>query len=352
MADYGSAQLLARAKEIRQEFRQITMPLMRKRLLEHKTEVAFGRISTEVPLTKRQVACCLTDLSASERRIVSLADIASGLSGNDLAQSVQLMENEVRAAESLSPSQMMERSKFAGLFELLSLYQIPKKATELAEYFSSHIIGPGKSLVLRPEERSSGIYLLGKEPMQMAGTLSHLEVEVPEVYLSSPTTRLTYPMVGVDYDWGTQSFVLQSLSIKLESSGQGSWRPPAKIMDGMFAAAGLQLTVLLDSMAGAIQHIGASAAEVENAANDPTTYSFSCRTPDHRDPAPSNQNGYREMLLEASIRAKHPSSETTYVEGKITMPDRQASIAVSYGCSSPRDVYVFDEKANSFKLRE
>jgi len=319
------AQLLARTNAISQDFRQITMPLMRKRLLEYREEKRAGAAAVEIPLNRRQVACCLTYLSNVQQRIMALAAMAPNLSGDPLVQAVQLMENEVRAAESLSPQQMLKRSQFAGLSELLSLYQLPRKMVEEVGSFAERIFGSSPPVLYQDEQRC-GIYLPGKQPMEMVGSLSHLKVDIPEAYLFSPTTRLNQPVVNVDYDFSDKTFNVQSLALRLEASGEKSQTPTLQAMRAMAESAGVKFLFLLDSMAAAAKSIGAGAREVQDAVNRPSAYSFVCRTPSYDDEPPSRGNGFRQALFEASLTVPGSADHLSKVVGKVLLPDCEITL--------------------------
>ncbi|MCX8197601.1 MAG: hypothetical protein N3F07_00165 [Candidatus Micrarchaeota archaeon] len=337
---------VSKAAHLDRDFKQITMPMMRKRLLEHKNEVKAGVASFEVPLTKRQIARGLTYLEECNVFMGLLVERAKEAPEDSLPTLIKTMESTIKEVESLSPPSLVEKSDFASLGSLLSLYKLPKKAEQIAESFGKAAFN--SRLVLLKEENNSGIYLHGK-PNACVGSLSILSTNIPEGHLFSPSTKLVYPVVEVDYDFASKSFKVQSMVMKISANGSKFQLPLLKTLNDMVEEMGVSFIFFLDSLTAAAENIGLAPKKVEDALHTPSAYSFECRTPSLKDPDPARNNNFRHFVFEASIeissqRAQHFSS----VVGSAVLPDGALSITIYYGSHERSERFVYSREHKAF----
>ncbi|MEM4633571.1 MAG: hypothetical protein QW275_00260 [Candidatus Anstonellaceae archaeon] len=350
MAD--RAQLIERAKQISSDFNQITMPMMRKRLLEHNEVYKRGAVAVETSLSKKQIACALTYLSEMEILITSMSKMADSFSNEALLKNVKLMEQYVRETESLSIPQLLQKSPFAEVKHLLSLYQIPKKIAQVVDSFAEFAFG--RRIIVLPDPNSSEIYIQKLNDMEVVGSISEISANIPEAYLFSPSTRLIQPIVKADYDEATNSFKVSWLAIYLFASWHNFQNVPMKVMQDMVEEAGASFIFFLESMVAAAENIGGKVKEVENALHNRQSYSFSCRTPTSLDAEPSRENDFRQILVEAAFEVypenQASSKRVAKVAGKVVVPDREISISIHYNHKQV-EKFVYSKEHQKFMLK-
>ncbi|MCX8197406.1 MAG: hypothetical protein N3G80_03785 [Candidatus Micrarchaeota archaeon] len=338
-------QLIAKAKAIHEDFKNITAPLVKKKFLQYKEIVFENNAIAKVGLSKKEVASLLTYLSEVERRIFMLSCEAQECDLGRLRQIVKLMEYEAKEIESAKPRKLLEKCKYAKFEQLLPLYRLAGNASKLFANFVWYFFGEKPAFVYN-DENDPRIYIQTERQVQEIGKIEEVISSIPQEIVHEKKLRLIEPVIDADYDFESNLFVLRSLKVTVGAYGSQAPQDPISIMENVSQQAGVAFEFFVKNILAAAQSIGIKIEQFVDRLSEPSSYYFQCRTPSQSDDPPSMKNNFRQAVFEARLSINAPTHFPN-VEGRILLPEKKILITAN-GKYYERRTFVYDHEKKAF----